>query len=75
MLNIVAPALPDACLPLGMKSQDNKLKLVPIRPGKFILYFQQEEGGEGQYILLNVRKNRYCSSVQQIYFLIMIHKH
>lgn len=45
MLNIVAPALPDACLPLGMKSQDNKLKLVPIRPGKFILNFQQGEGG------------------------------
>lgn len=40
MLNIVAPALPDACLPLGMKSQDNKLKLVPIRPGKFIFYFR-----------------------------------
>lgn len=38
LYKIGAPALPDACLPLGMKSQDNKLKLVPIRPGINILH-------------------------------------
>ncbi|XP_062574339.1 polyribonucleotide 5'-hydroxyl-kinase Clp1-like [Saccostrea cucullata] len=38
LYKIGAPALPDACLPLGMKAQDNKLKLVPIRPGINILH-------------------------------------
>ena len=31
---LIAPALPDSCLPLGMKTQDNKTKLVPLTPGK-----------------------------------------
>ena len=30
----LAPALPDSCLPLGMKPQDNKTKLVPVPPSK-----------------------------------------
>ncbi|XP_060553316.1 polyribonucleotide 5'-hydroxyl-kinase Clp1-like [Ruditapes philippinarum] len=35
---IGAPALPDSCLPLGMKSQDNKTKLVPLTPGTSLLH-------------------------------------
>ncbi|KAK3109122.1 hypothetical protein FSP39_023474 [Pinctada imbricata] len=38
IFKIGAPALPDSCLPLGMKAQDNKLKLVPIQPDIRILH-------------------------------------
>ena len=31
---ISAPPLPESCLPLGMKAQDNKTKLVPLLPSK-----------------------------------------
>jgi hypothetical protein len=36
LFNISAPALPDSMLPLGMKTQDNKTKLVPLQPGSNI---------------------------------------
>ncbi|WAR12880.1 CLP1-like protein [Mya arenaria] len=32
------PSLPDSCLPLGMKSQDNRTKLVPLMPGTGLLH-------------------------------------
>ncbi|XP_060086032.1 polyribonucleotide 5'-hydroxyl-kinase Clp1-like [Ylistrum balloti] len=35
---IGAPALPDSCLPLGMKSQDNMLKIVPVTPSNGLLH-------------------------------------
>lgn len=35
---IGAPALPDSCLPLGMKPQDNKTKLVPLQPGMALVH-------------------------------------
>ncbi|XP_052819343.1 polyribonucleotide 5'-hydroxyl-kinase Clp1-like [Mya arenaria] len=35
---IGAPSLPDSCLPLGMKSQDNRTKLVPLMPGTGLLH-------------------------------------
>ncbi|XP_064613711.1 polyribonucleotide 5'-hydroxyl-kinase Clp1-like isoform X2 [Liolophura sinensis] len=35
---IGAPALPDSCLPLGMKAQDNKTKVVPVTPGPNLLH-------------------------------------
>jgi len=31
---IGAPALPDSCMPLGMKAEDNLTKLVAVTPGK-----------------------------------------
>lgn len=30
---IGAPSLPDSCMPLGMKADDNKTKLVQVTPG------------------------------------------
>lgn len=33
-----APALPDSCMPLGMKAEDNLTKLVPIQPGLNLLH-------------------------------------
>lgn len=30
---IGAPSLPDSCMPLGMKADDNKTKLVQMQPG------------------------------------------
>jgi hypothetical protein len=39
---IGAPALPDSCMPLGMKAEDNLTKLVAVTPGRcclFICYF------------------------------------
>lgn len=35
---IGAPSLPDSCLPLGMKPQDNKTKLVPLTPSTSLLH-------------------------------------
>ncbi|KAH3711010.1 hypothetical protein DPMN_070509 [Dreissena polymorpha] len=35
---IGAPSLPDSCLPLGMKPQDNKTKLVPLLPSTSLLH-------------------------------------
>lgn len=35
---IGAPALPDSCLPLGMKAQDTKTKLVPLQPSTSLLH-------------------------------------
>ncbi|KAL4234900.1 Cleavage polyadenylation factor subunit clp1 [Mactra antiquata] len=35
---IGAPNLPDSCLPLGMKPQDNKTKLVPLTPSTSLLH-------------------------------------
>lgn len=32
---IGAPSLPDSCMPLGMKAEDNKTKLVQVQPGWF----------------------------------------
>lgn len=29
-----APSLPDSCMPLGMKPEENKTKLVQLTPGK-----------------------------------------
>lgn len=28
-----APALPDSCMPLGMKAEDNMTKIVAVQPG------------------------------------------
>lgn len=33
-----APALPDSCMPLGMKAEGNKTKLLPIQPSNSILH-------------------------------------
>lgn len=33
-----APALPDSCMPLGMKADSNKTKLLPIQPSLSILH-------------------------------------
>lgn len=33
-----APALPDSCMPLGMKAEDNKTKLVVIQPSMSLLH-------------------------------------
>ncbi|XP_074653182.1 polyribonucleotide 5'-hydroxyl-kinase Clp1-like [Tubulanus polymorphus] len=38
IFKIGAPDLPDSCLPLGMKPQDNKTKLVPVSPGPGLLH-------------------------------------
>ncbi|XP_063421449.1 polyribonucleotide 5'-hydroxyl-kinase Clp1-like [Mytilus trossulus] len=38
LYKIGAPALPDSMLPLGMKKEDNKTKLVPLQPGTNILH-------------------------------------
>lgn len=38
LYKIGAPALPDSCLPLGMKTQDNKTKLVPVPPSTSLLH-------------------------------------
>ncbi|XP_041366573.1 polyribonucleotide 5'-hydroxyl-kinase Clp1-like [Gigantopelta aegis] len=35
---IGAPPLPESCLPLGMKAQDNKTKLVPLLPSTGLLH-------------------------------------
>ncbi|XP_014774939.1 polyribonucleotide 5'-hydroxyl-kinase Clp1 [Octopus bimaculoides] len=35
---IGGPHLPDSCLPLGMKSQDSKTKLVPVQPGVNLMH-------------------------------------
>ena len=34
---IGAPALPDSCMPLGMKAEDNLTKLVAVTPGIYSL--------------------------------------
>lgn len=33
-----APALPDSCMPLGMKAEDNKTKLVVVQPNMSLLH-------------------------------------
>lgn len=33
-----APSLPDSCMPLGMKAQDNKTKLVQIQPSMSLMH-------------------------------------
>ena len=38
LITISAPALPDSMLPLGMKTLDNKTKLVPLQPGSNICH-------------------------------------
>ncbi|XP_067649529.1 polyribonucleotide 5'-hydroxyl-kinase Clp1-like [Haliotis asinina] len=38
IFKIGAPPLPESCLPLGMKAQDNKTKLVPLLPSNNILH-------------------------------------
>lgn len=35
---IGAPALPDSCMPLGMKAEDNLTKLVAVTPGRCYLF-------------------------------------
>ncbi|RZF43747.1 hypothetical protein LSTR_LSTR009170 [Laodelphax striatellus] len=35
---IGAPALPDSCMPLGMKAEDNMTKLVAVQPGLNLLH-------------------------------------
>ncbi|XP_064647786.1 polyribonucleotide 5'-hydroxyl-kinase Clp1-like [Lineus longissimus] len=34
---IGAPVIPESCMPLGMKADDNKTKLVPLQPGMNLL--------------------------------------
>ncbi|KAK3592967.1 hypothetical protein CHS0354_023189 [Potamilus streckersoni] len=38
LFKIGAPTLPDSCLPLGMKSQDNKTKIVPVQPSTSLVH-------------------------------------
>lgn len=38
LYKIGAPALPDSCLPLGMKAEDHLTKLVPLTPNPGILH-------------------------------------
>lgn len=38
IFKIGAPALPDSCMPLGMKAEDHLTKLVPIQPGPALLH-------------------------------------
>lgn len=38
IFKIGAPALPDSCLPLGMKAEDHLTKLVPVAPNPGILH-------------------------------------
>lgn len=38
IFKIGAPALPDSCMPLGMKAQDNMTKMVVVQPGQNILH-------------------------------------
>lgn len=35
---IGAASLPDSCMPLGMRSEDNMLKLVPVTPSQNLLH-------------------------------------
>ncbi|XP_055382649.1 protein CLP1 homolog [Condylostylus longicornis] len=35
---IGAPPLPDSCMPIGMKAEDNKTKLVAVQPGPAMLH-------------------------------------
>ncbi|XP_054707176.1 protein CLP1 homolog [Uloborus diversus] len=35
---IGAPTLPDSCMPLGMKAEDNRTKLVPVQNGQNLLH-------------------------------------
>jgi polyribonucleotide 5'-hydroxyl-kinase len=35
---IGAPALPDSCMPLGMKAEDSMTKLIPVTPGPNLLH-------------------------------------
>ena len=41
LLLLLAPRLPDSMLPLGMKAEDNRTKLVPLSPSKF-KFFEKE---------------------------------
>lgn len=38
LYKIGAPALPDSCMPLGMKAEDNMTKLVAVQPGPNLLH-------------------------------------
>ncbi|XP_053683587.1 protein CLP1 homolog [Sabethes cyaneus] len=38
LFKVGSPALPDSCLPLGMKREDNFTKLVPVQPGPHLLH-------------------------------------
>ncbi|XP_058835436.1 protein CLP1 homolog [Topomyia yanbarensis] len=38
LFKIGSPALPDSCLPLGMKKEDNFTKLVPVQPGPHLMH-------------------------------------
>ncbi|PVD29573.1 hypothetical protein C0Q70_08827 [Pomacea canaliculata] len=38
IFKIGAPSLPESCLPLGMKAQDNKTKLIPVLPTMTLLH-------------------------------------
>lgn len=38
LYKIGAPALPDSCMPLGMKAEDNMTKLVAVHPNPSILH-------------------------------------
>ncbi|XP_055535949.1 protein CLP1 homolog [Wyeomyia smithii] len=38
LFKVGSPALPDSCLPLGMKKEDNYTKLVPVQPGPQLLH-------------------------------------
>jgi hypothetical protein len=33
-----APVIPESCMPLGMKADDNKTKLVPVQPGEQLFF-------------------------------------
>ncbi|XP_058464226.1 protein CLP1 homolog [Malaya genurostris] len=38
LFKVGSPALPDSCLPLGMKKEDNFTKLVPVQPGPHLMH-------------------------------------
>lgn len=52
IFKIGAPSLPDSCMPLGMKAEDNKTKLVPVNPGN--LFRDQSLQKSAKLFLLGV---------------------
>lgn len=58
VFKIGAPSLPDSCMPLGMKAEDNMTKLVAVQPGHNLLHHilavSFAESAEDEVILTNV---------------------
>lgn len=58
LYKIGAPALPDSCMPLGMKATDNMTKLWPMQPGPSIIHhilsLSFAENGEQDVLKRNI---------------------